>query len=246
MTLEFNRYVELIPSLTADIDRLVASTDPGTTVPGCPDWDEAELRDHVGGVLAFWTAQLRQADPGAAGPNFPEEVRDRYRLPLAELGAELMAELQDAGPDRGCWNWSGANLRSAWVARRMANEFAVHHADAQATAGVATGAPVVIEADIAADGIDEFIEVFLAPEPDEPFDPIGVVRFEAASQGQWLAEVGNGVRLVEGGPDLDVAAELQGRADQILLRLWGRPNEAAPSGDKAPMQQWDRLVQSPR
>jgi uncharacterized protein (TIGR03083 family) len=232
MTLDFDRYVAVLEELVADTARLLDGVAPDTPVPGCDGWDAAELRDHTAGVLAFWIHQLTAADANPAAPGFPPEVRERYKLPLVQLGAEMRTAIVAAGPGRRCWNWSGSNLTSDWAARRMANEFGVHRCDAQATAGVTTSIPV----DLAADGIDEAVEVFLRTPDGEPFDEAGVVRFET-SNGDWNLAVGNGVRSGAGTP----AAWVRGDVDQVLLHLWGRPSTAVETGDASLMKLWRQI-----
>ncbi|MGY9075120.1 MAG: maleylpyruvate isomerase family mycothiol-dependent enzyme [Acidimicrobiales bacterium] len=232
MSLEFDRFVELAAELIADTDRLLLATPADAPVPGCPGWDATELRDHCAGVLAFWTHQLGRNVPVSDGFDFPEAARDRHRLPLGELGVEVMDAFRAAGSGSPCWNWSGQDFTSGWAARRLANEFGVHHADAQAAAG----SRIEIAADLAGDGIDEIAELFMRPPANEAFAQVGVLGLEANGR-SWRFELGNGIRST----DMAATAWVRGPVDQILMHLWGRPSGAVESGDPTLMAHWRQL-----
>ncbi len=236
--LPFATYLNLIGPLVADTAAALGQVAPDAAVPGCPDWSASELRDHCGGVLAFWIHQLRLADASATGPNFDGEVRERFRLPLEELGPELVAELSASGADRPCWNWSGGNFTSSWAARRMTQEFAVHRCDALATADMAVG----IDADLASDGINELIDVFVGPRGDESSPVmVGVLELASSDRGRWLLDIGtDGVATADDGTAPN--ASVKGPVDQILLHLWDRPASVEQSGDPNVMDAWRRLA----
>jgi uncharacterized protein (TIGR03083 family) len=64
----------------------------------------------------------------------------------------LLAALRSAGPLTDVWSW-GPGRTSGWWARRMLHETTVHRVDAE----LASHVEPVIDAVVAADGIDEFV-----------------------------------------------------------------------------------------
>ncbi|HWB72304.1 MAG TPA: hypothetical protein VG452_08795, partial [Egibacteraceae bacterium] len=106
----------------------------------------------------------------------------------------------------GCWR------------RRMAHETAVHRWDAEAAAGRARP----LDAELAADGIDEYFTVFLrAPQPSYggPRGTLHVHRLDGP--GEWLVHLRPGMPVVERGHARADAA-LRGTASDLLLVLWRR------------------------
>ncbi len=234
--LTYDAYLGHVERGIADIAALLGSDRAAADapVPGCPDWTAADLRDHCAGVLAFWQRQVRIADPDADGPTFGADDRALASQPLDVLARELLHELRAAGEDRGCWNWSGEGLTMRWVARRMAQEFGVHRADAQAT----VGDEAAIDHELAADGIDELIDVFVAAP-----GPVGEHRVLtlASSHGWgWCLALDPEV----GAARTDEPADLTviGEPDQLLLNLWGRPALVTQDGDLDVMEIWRHLT----
>jgi uncharacterized protein (TIGR03083 family) len=236
-SLSYDTYLDHIEREVTDIADLLAdgAVDPGTPVPACPGWGAVDLRNHCAEVLVFWHRQVLTADPGATEPTFGPEDEARLGLPLGELAAGLVAELRAAGEDRGCWNWSGEGLTTRWVARRMAQEFGVHRADAQAT----VGRSVVIDLDLAADGIDELVDVFL--NAVRPVTPQGVLALVSSYGRTWLLalSVDDGVVRTDEPAGLTVIGE----PDQLLLYLWGREASVTEDGDESVMATWRELAE---
>jgi hypothetical protein len=129
----------------------------------------------------------------------------------------------------------------------MAHETAVHRADAE----LATGATPVIEPDIAADGIDEWLTFVTVPDPGREdtrlagLKPGGSLQVHAgdipSGQGEWLISHGPGgieVRREHGKGD----AAVRGPASGLLLTLTRRlsPAQAGAEvlGDPAVLENW--------
>ena len=72
--------------------------------------------------------------------------------------ASLLEQLSNVPADDECWSWFEPGRRVGWWARRMALEAIVHRSDTDA----ANGEEFSIASDIAADGIDEYLDVFVA------------------------------------------------------------------------------------
>ena len=144
--------------------------------------------------------------------------------------------------------WPFGKMRPAgFWARRMTHETAVHRADGQ----LATGAVPVIEQDIAADGIDEWLTFVTVPDPGredtrlaglQPGQSLHVHAADVPSgQGEWLVSHGPdgiGVRREHSQGD----AALRSPAGGLLLVLTRRlaPEQAGAEvlGDPALLHNW--------
>ncbi|TDT30192.1 uncharacterized protein (TIGR03083 family) [Streptomyces sp. BK208] len=143
-------------------DLVVSGTDLCATVPTCPDWSLEDLVRHTGGALR-WAALLVRTRaredvpdervPGAAGPDARNDA-GALGAWLAESGDTVVGALREAGPDAKVWSWGPRHDAGFW-ARRMTHEVTVHRADAVLTAG----RPYRVAPDVAADAIDEWLEL---------------------------------------------------------------------------------------
>jgi uncharacterized protein (TIGR03083 family) len=161
--LSFDDYLR---HLRSDSDRLrtvLADCDPGARVPGCPDWTAADLLGHHGGVLDFWATivEQRPAGPGddwqePEKPSSFEGLLDYHRAQADRLVAALTA----ADPAEAAWTWS-AEQTVGFTYRRQAHEALIHRLDAEQTAGAVTP----LDPELAADGVDEALDVMFGGTP---------------------------------------------------------------------------------
>ena len=207
----------------------------GLPVPACPGWTIERLIGHTGRVHQWATAALRAgaiADDEVSGlraglprPPAGAAVLDFYR---AAHGA-LVAELEATDPDEACWTFVGTRTKRFWF-RRQAQELTVHRWDGEA-ALVASGAgpePEPIAVDVAADGVDEFLGLFLPrflpPATDDVERSLhlhGTDEPAPADGAEWLVRLGpDGPTVTTEHAKGDVA--LRGRAEDLLLVLWRR------------------------
>lgn len=190
-----------------------------TKVTGCPGWDVADLLWHLTEVHHFWrtmVAEMRPTPEGYEEPSrpVPEGLPAMYRRGRDQL----VSTLSDVDPAAPVWTWSADNT-AGFVIRRMAQETAVHLWDA------ATAADVVnpLDAELASDGIDEFLTYFTADVVDSAPPVGGSVHIHCGDvPGEWT------IREVDGG-GFSVAREhskgdcaIRGSASDILLALWRR------------------------
>lgn len=199
-----------------------AAADLGARVPSCPDWSVADLVAHTGGVHR-WVAEMVRTHADARLPRESLAAPPTGPAALAwfdEGLAELLEVLTAADPDAPVWNWSGVDLRAGWWPRRMAHETAVHRWDAESAAGI----PSPIDAELAADGIDEVLTIHLpndfAYNPDDTRH--GTVHLHCTdTDGEWLVTLHpNGVDVRREHAKGDAA--LRGTASDLDLYCWGR------------------------
>ncbi len=147
---------------------VVAAGNLGAPVEGCPGWQVADLVRHVTEVHWFWATiveELLQEPPPES--RRPTVAPDGELLEVFLAGAHrLAAVLAAADPGAPCWTWAPAQRNVTFVLRHQVQEAAVHHWDAARAAGIA--AP--IDAQEAADAVDEFLTFSVSSEAD-PADP---------------------------------------------------------------------------
>ena len=212
----------------------VAAEAPTADVPGCPGWTIADLTAHTG-TIHLWVTRMvstrsqerlsRRDLP--APPDDPAELPAWFRSGLIDLltafeGADLDAPRYSFGADRSARFWL----------RRMIQETAVHRWDAES----ATGRATALAPELAADGIDEFHDVFVPLRP--PVEEEGGLDLRATDRGT------RGTAWTFPAPGGGTAAA-EGTASDLLLFLWGRvgPDRlTVTGGDDAVLTRWQEAV----
>jgi uncharacterized protein (TIGR03083 family) len=202
--LPYGRFCDEVVVQTDLLRDVVAGADLSVTVPTTPDWTLARLLRHVGGNLRSVEQAVRT---GTAVTEPERQVPDHGGPPgddpaaidawLAEGAARAAATLGGAGPDAEAQIWQVRWPTAAW-ARRAAHDLVVHRADA---AG-AVGAGYRVAPDLAADAVDEFLDLLSDPvvagtggEGAGPGPgPGGTVHLHATDTGpeveaEWLVEL---------------------------------------------------------
>jgi uncharacterized protein (TIGR03083 family) len=192
-------------------------------VPACPDWTVADLLRHVGSAhqnASLIVGERRQRHPSQ------EEVQPAPDVDPVDWLVSSTAALVDVlrTTDRTTPVWSfGPDRTAAFWARRMAHETAVHRVDAEQAANRAS----VLDRELADDGIDESLHVFvplLARGDDGPAG--GELLLHALDGRSWVLAFGAGTVEVEAVHRQSDAC-VQGSAAELLLWLWGRlPTQA--------------------
>jgi uncharacterized protein (TIGR03083 family) len=143
---------------TAAFGELIRGADPATPVPTCPGWTLRQLFRHVGRGNR-WAAQIvadrrdTALDPRDVGDGKPPDDEDAA-IDWLNAGAQLILDAVDAvGPDTDVWTFIGPRPAQWWIRRRV-HEATVHRADA----AIAVGTDFALAPDVAADGIDEWLE----------------------------------------------------------------------------------------
>jgi len=253
------RYYEEIGASTRALAGLVDGADLTLTVPPCPDWTLRQLATHVGRAQR-WAARIVSTRSAQAvafrevpDGRIPDDPAEHAGWLLA--GADqLVAALGEAG-DAPVWAFGEQQPAGFW-ARRMTHETTVHGVDAQLTvkgAGgrrTADGRPA-IAADVAADGIDEWLTVLSGPSDGGPdLRAAGLADGESLhvhaadvpeGSGEWVVShdpAGITVRRAHEKASL----ALRGGASDLLLVLLQRlpPDDPAVTvhGDPALLHRW--------
>jgi uncharacterized protein (TIGR03083 family) len=239
-SLEFPDLLRLIDDRSTAFRAVVASAPSlDVRVPTCPEWTLFDLVQHLGKGRRSWAATVAAgpADTPAksASEGAPAAPREREAL-LAWLAAstrQLLDALWEAGPDRGCWTWWGTSQSPQTcgaVARHQLQEIAMHTYDAQVTVGT----PQPLPAEVALDGVEEFLSTCCATPSAWPHEP-AAVDFNTTEGHSWRlsldADGARSARLAtpgtvpaattSEGPDVAVASA-QGTASELVLFLYDR------------------------
>jgi uncharacterized protein (TIGR03083 family) len=200
--------------------RECARTAPGAPVAACPGWTAMDLAWHVGEVHRFWSTVVadRLADPrGYVEPARPETEGGVLAF-NEESERALRQALAAADPATPVWTWS-AQHDVAFVVRRMAQETAVHRVDAER----AVGRDHRLDADLASDGIDEFLVHFLSDVADGAPELDGSVHVHCTDvAGEWLVTTDADGGYVVRREHAKGAAAVRGPAHDLLMVLWRR------------------------
>ncbi|MFZ0834754.1 MAG: maleylpyruvate isomerase family mycothiol-dependent enzyme [Mycobacterium sp.] len=195
--------------------------DPATPVTTCPGWTLKQLMRHVGRGDR-WAAQI-VADRLTV-PLDPREVRngkppDDGAIEWLRGGAQQLVEaVQKTGGDTPVWTFIGPQPASWWIRRRL-HEVTVHRADAE----LALGRDFHLAADLAADGLTEWLErvVLQAGGDGIPLSANQSLHLHAAGGGEWtLRSDGQTLQLSPQHEKATVA--VRGDATSLLLAMLRR------------------------
>lgn len=243
--------------LARDSDRfreVLAATEPGTRVPGCPEWDADDLLWHLASVQWFWSQVVARRPAGPEELTEPERPSGRVALLdlFDEATAALRTGLAAASPDEPAWSWS-EDQTVGFTVRRQAHEALVHRLDAEQAAGAETP----MDPALAADGVVEVLDVMYGAAPPfgswSPRDAwvrvdltdtghrcwVQVGWFTGTSPGGEVLD-GDDIRVV-GDPGRDPHVVVSGTAADVDAWLWQRRDREVVSieGDETV---WERFL----
>jgi uncharacterized protein (TIGR03083 family) len=234
-------YLDHIRSESARFRAVLADTDPAAPVPTAPEWTAADLLWHVAAeVQHFWTYVLESRPAAPTEETYTELERPEgasYQDLLArfdELNSRFIKTLEQTGPEEPTWSWSN-DQTAGFTYRRQAHEILIHRLDAELTAGAVTP----LDPALAADGVDELLDVFYGGKPDWASFAGGdqYVRVDAVdTDTQTWVQLGlvSGTRpggdRLEDEPDLSVVS-----ADQIPA---GTEPDVVIEGTAADLDAW--------
>lgn len=217
--------------LRADSARITELIDPGSAgadawdapVPGCPGWAVRDLIEHLGMVHRWANDCVRRSqEPTTAWQDQRPELADGELASWFADGAAALADALDAVPSSAP-TWTPFPIDdptlAVWI-RRQTHETSLHRRDVEA----AVGAAGPIDAELAADGIDEYFEVIVPRlvQRDGRELPAGSAHLHCTdTEGEWTVEVAAGDYVVDRTHRKGDAA-VRATAQDLLLRLWGR------------------------
>lgn len=139
-------YDRLLTALTAQAELFaiaIRDADPATGVPTCPEWTLADLERHIAGNLN----SLATAVNGTPGHG------------LTDAAARCAAAFAERKPEEPVEQFGLVWTAREWLRRAVA-DIVVHRADAAA----ALGTGYSVDDDLAADAVDELLELLARPE----------------------------------------------------------------------------------
>ncbi len=205
-----------------------AEKDLDATVPTCPEWNNLELLNHMKMVWWFAASQIN------AGNEIERTVPsgEMKNSPLEQL-EHLLNACQANDFSSPCWSWTTNKTVGFWT-RRMAHENTVHNWDAEGTLDSRSSISTLL----ALDGIEE--KLFLYP-ADTEFPAASIHLHCTDCEGEWMLALLSGeleIKREHGKGD----AAVKGRAEDILLYLWGRGRENLECfGDEEVINTWARI-----
>lgn len=212
----------------------VFSVNPDTPIPTCPGWTMRQLMRHVGRAHR-WAAHIISSradvslDPRSVPNGRPPDGTGAAReWLLASPAALLGAVAQVGGPEVTVATFVGQRPAQWWT-RRLLHESTVHRADAV----IAAAGHYEIAPEVAADGIDEWLERLteLPRRGDLPIEDGNAVTLTASDvDARWtIVRRGNGLELHRDATDSIAVAQLAGPATDLFLALFRR-REAKEAG----------------
>lgn len=206
-------------------------------VPACPGWTMTDLLNQVEqscrGIAALVAGGVTQLD---GTPSLPPPAGGDPVAGCLEEVATLADTLRATPAERPVWNWSVAGRTASCWARRMALDITVHCWDAQDAVGTAEP----LDAELAADGVAEFFDVFLPTGL-----AMGTVTPTAATLRFEFADVADPLDRAEPvepnlGLPVDGVTLIRGPASDLLLAVWHRRpfGNLLVSGDRTVPDGW--------
>jgi uncharacterized protein (TIGR03083 family) len=255
VALDLDRLTGVLTDQTELLRGVVRQADPATPVPSCPGWTIGALVRHLAGGQR-WAAELvasRATEP-RDDAFFRDVVRGTEQSPaeldaqLADGSTALAGALRDAGPDAELWTPLGHGT-AAFFARRFAHETAVHRADATLAAGL----PYDLDAEVAVDALDEWLELASLPQMLDLFPgrrallgPGRTVHLHATDtpdvlDAEWVVDLTGDVPSWRRAHE-KAAVAVRGPVTGLLLLVYGRrrveETGAEVFGDRELLDSW--------
>lgn len=184
-------------------------------------WKARDVVAHLGGVHRWATRVITTSSMD--GPSFTKSKLDGYALCdwFEEGATDLVAAFSSKSPDDACPNFNpGSEKVLAWWARRQAHETTVHRWDMESAYFDTTA----IDSELAADGVDEFLDVFVRTRGKQTLTETLVLATREPERSWTLrpAEKAGRIDVFSGRPDAASSVQVVAGAEQLLLALWGR------------------------
>jgi uncharacterized protein (TIGR03083 family) len=236
---ENSRFLEC---LQADYER-IREIVPGhleDRVPSCPEWSVGDLTQHVGAVYLHKSTTMREGKQPEEWP--PPWMNDEEPVALLDRAyGEMVGEFSGRKPEEVSETWYGPDQTVGFWVRRMAQETVIHRIDAELGVGVPVAS---IPDDLAIDGVDELLKVFVAYSVSEWGDYFTSALADSPGRSyaintdgvSWLVGTSPGRFSFGGGPGMTVPAysktdvAISGSPAALLRWVWNRETPGEPSG----------------
>jgi len=264
-SLSFEAHLDVVARSAAALREHAVVAGTGADVPTCPRWTVADLLAHIGIVHRWAAANLRrEPDPSPSKTAVLREVPADELVEWSRAGTDaLLATFREVAADVDAMVFlnDAPRPREFW-ARRQAHETTVHAVDALAAAlgRMPTAAEVGVDADVAADGVDELLRGFFMRGRSKLADgvPFTIAVTPSDSPRRWTMRIdGERLTTTEGGvvaggvpddgggrddADGEVAdAVFGGTAAQLYLGLWNRGEEIVATGREDVLVRWRKV-----
>ncbi|MEM9519873.1 MAG: maleylpyruvate isomerase family mycothiol-dependent enzyme [Actinomycetota bacterium] len=210
---------ERIAAEGARILSVARAGDLAAPVPKVGRWKLRDVIAHLGGVHR-WANRIVN-ERSMDGPRFTASKLDREEL-LAwfDEGLQmLVTTLATTEPAASCPNFNpGSENTVAWWTRRQLHETTVHRCDVEAAAGL----PTPIVEDVAADGVDEFLDTFVRTRGKQTATAPVVLTSDEPPRSWTVTLSAKPGRVDVTAGDHGGAGRLVGAPDDLLLLLWNR------------------------
>jgi uncharacterized protein (TIGR03083 family) len=234
-------YLDAIRANATELVDAAERTTLDAPVPTCPDWTVADLLGHIGRVHRMAAGNAVRAPEDGFWPGKEIEIPEpAARAAWVREGADQLVAVLDRPSEQPASTFFPPGNVGFWQ-RRQAHETAMHRVDAQAAAGDV--AP--IDAQLAADGIDElFVLLGHAPWRTPPTGNGETIHLHCTDiDGEWVARLGaDGLEVERVHAKGDVA--VRGGASDLLCWLSGRGpvDHVEVIGDAEQLPRWRAIT----
>jgi uncharacterized protein (TIGR03083 family) len=244
LTLDYDALVDAVRvEGAAAVEVLGSDPDSDTPVPTCEHWTVRDLVVHLGAFCGFWTHVLCEGTGRPLTP-YPDPPEGDALIPwLGELHGHLVNQLESTPPATEVWTWFAADHSARFVARRCANELAVHRYDGEAVHGACRPIPVPL----ALDGIDEILGALVTTRKrtGEGTGRTLSLRCTDAPVAWSIALEASRVDVTRFDPGAEVPhgnLTVSGRTSDLELTLYHRPtiSPVETIGDYSVLEEWHR------
>jgi uncharacterized protein (TIGR03083 family) len=234
---EYGTYIAVIRENT---DRLVDAAEAAglhAPVPSTPGWHVDDLLVHVASELYARIVESGSLErPPTEWFSQSPPPGDRFER-AREHGYALATALEATTEDTPVWTFEGPGVMKFW-ARRGAHEMVIHRCDAE----LANGRLGSIDADLAADGVNEFFELAKRRIGTTVKGDGETLHFHCTDRDvEWLVTITpEGLDLRPEHAKGDVA--VRAGANAMVLLVWNRIGPDNPElevfGDQALLERW--------
>ena len=241
MTFDSDAYIAATDREGAAVSAVASAGDLAAPVPSCPRWNLRQLVGHLGWVYNWVSEHIeRRSTTMLSREDFPKPPEGEAVVEwFTGSHARVVAALGDIEPTEAVWAFAGDT--GAFWHRRMAHESLIHRWDAESAAGD----PGPLDSELAADGMDELVEVILPLQVRLGKDPLpeGSLHLHRTDgEGEWLCRIEEG-RLVAERVHARGDVAVRGSGEELDLLLWERlaPDGLEVFGDRDVLAAWTAL-----